>query len=365
MADEKRAPPGALNLEQDLLEEPHSFGFFYAMRRLECLHAKWPRLGKAPSPSEEQVRLGQDCSMDFAPSAITSCRREPQSRIPRLGVAFLGLFGPNGPMPLHLTDYALERAHRYKDWTFLRFADLFHHRFLCLFYRGWASTQPAVSFDRPDEDRFGDYVASLCGLGMPSLRDRDAMLDAAKLHFAGRLLCGAKNAEGLEAIIGDYFRVAATLTEFVGEWLEISPRDRCMLGATPATGSLGVTAIAGAYTFECQHKFRVHIGPIGLVRYEQLLPGGESLTALVALVRNYVGDEYVWDLQLILRKEEVPALRLGEAARLGWTSWLGIRPSEKDADDLILNPLIENKQSPPPGNGVGDRSRGGCATNTS
>jgi type VI secretion system protein ImpH len=342
LADEKRTPPGSLKLLEDLLEEPYSFGFFCAMRRLECLHPQWPRLGKAPSPVREPVRLGQDCSMDFAPSTISSFRRQPESEIPRLGVAFLGLFGPNGPLPLHLTDYALERARRYKDWTFLRFADLFHHRYLCMFYRGWANAQPAVSFDRPEDDRFGEYVASLCGLGLPSLRNRDAMLDNAKLHFAGRLLCGAKNADGLGAIIGDYFLVTVSITEFVGEWLEISPRDRCMLGATPATGTLGATAIAGAYAFECQHKFRVHIGPIGLVRYEQLLPGGESLTALIALVHNYVGDEYVWDLQLILRKEEVPALNLGAEARLGWTSWLGVRPSENDADDLILSPRIRS-----------------------
>ncbi|MCG6860499.1 MAG: type VI secretion system baseplate subunit TssG [Chromatiaceae bacterium] len=339
MADEKRTPSSSLSLEDDLLKEPYSFGFFYAMRRLECLHPEWPRLGKAPSPVQEPIRLGQDCSMEFAPSTITSCGWEPDSENPRLGVAFLGLFGPNGPLPLHLTDYALERARRHKDRTFLRFADVFHHRLLCLFYRGWASAQPAVSFDRPREDRFGEYVASLCGLGLPSLRNRDAMLDVAKLYFAGHLQCVAKNADGLAAIIGGYFRVAVAITEFVGEWLEISPQDRCMLGASPKTGTLGVTAIAGAYAFECQHKFRVHIGPVGLVRFEQLLPGGEGLAALVAVVRNYVGDEYVWDLQLILRKEEVPALRLGAAARLGWTSWLGIRPTDEDADDLILNPF--------------------------
>ena len=340
MADAKRTPPDSLSLEDDLLREPYSFGFLYAMRRLDSLHPEWPRLGQAPSPAQESVRLGQDCSMGFAPSTVSSYAREPGSEVPRLGVAFLGLFGTNGPLPLHLTEYALERRRRKKDSTFLRFADVFHHRFLCMFYRGWGSAQPAVSFDRPEEDRFGEYVASLCGLGLPSLRNRDAMLDVAKLYFAGRLLCGAKNADGLEAIIGDYFRVAVAITEFVGEWLEISARDRCLLGAAPATGTLGVTAIAGAYAFECQHKFRVHIGPVGLDLFEELLPVGESLASLVAVVRNYVGDEYAWDLQLILRKEDVPKLRLGaSAARRGWTSWLGTRPGDEDADDLILNPL--------------------------
>jgi len=380
LADERRTPPTALSAgagpihpvqreggpdpddwpggdrpEDRLLAEPHAFGFYYAMRLLECKYRDWPRLGKAGSPVHEPIRLGQDCSMAFAPSTISSCGRLPPSDRLRLGVAFFGLFGPNGPLPLHLTEYAIERQWR-RDFTFSRFADLFHHRLLCLFYRGWSSAQPTVSFDRPAEDRFGEYLASLCGYGLPSLRHRDAMLDAAKLYFAGRLQCGAKNAEGLEAIVGDYFQVTAAITEFVGEWLEIAPQDRCMLGATPATGSLGVTAIAGAFAFECQHKFRVHIGPLGLPDFEGFLPAGENLSALVAVVRNYAGDQYLWDLNLILRREEVPALVIGApTARLGWTTWLGTRRSEKDADDLILKPPMTAPKSA----GEGDDGRAG------
>ena len=339
MADENRAPPAALSLEGSLLQQPYSVDFLYAMRRLECLYGHWPRLGKAFSTADEPVRIGQDCSMAFAPSAVSSCRRQASPDVIRLGVAFLGLFGPNGPLPLHLTEYALERARRHKDNTLESFVNLFQHRMLCLFYRGWANSQPTVSFDRPAEDRFGEYVASLCGLGLPSLRDRDDMEDSAKIHFAGRLLTGAKCAEGLVAIIRDYFRVTASITEFMGEWLEIGARDRCLLGMSPDTGSLGTSAVAGAYVFECQHKFRIDFGPVGLAEFEQLLPGGGSLSSLVAVVRSYVGDELAWDLKLILRKEEVPVLRLGADARLGWTTWLGTRPGTLDADDLVLEPI--------------------------
>lgn len=385
MADERRTPPAALStgkgpvdgdrsadsrdllgsedrprgddrLEDRLLADPYGFGFYYAMRLLECQHRDSPRIGKAPSPAQEPIRLGQDCSLSFAPSTISSCGYGSSSDRLRLGVAFFGLFGPNGPLPLHLTEYAIERQWRH-DYTFSRFADVFHHRLLCLFYRGWSSAQPTVSFDRPREDRFGEYLASLCGYGLPSLRHRDAMLDSAKLFFAGRLLSGAKNAEGLEAIVADYFQVKAAITEFIGEWLEIAPEDRCMLGAKPATGTLGVTAIAGAQAFECQHKFRIHLGPLGLEDFQRFLPGGENLSGLVAVVRNYTGDEYLWDLQLILRKEEVPALEIGApTARLGWTTWLGTRTSEKDADDLILNPPMDLPQRPPTRGRNGDAS---------
>lgn len=346
MASESRTTQPALaDLLEALEENPQAFEFFYALRRLECQYDQQPRIGTARSPKEEKLRLGQDASMAFAPAALSSYEFHPVGA--RLGVAFLGLFGPNGPLPLHLTDYALARKRTHKDETFLAFADVFHHRFLSLFYRAWASAQPTVNFDRPEKDRFGDYVASLCGLGLPSLRNRDALEDRAKLWFAGSLQCVAKSPERLIAWIHSYFRLPVELTEFIGEWLEIPTSERCVLGNHPDTGTLGVSAIIGAQAFACQHRFRLHIGPMGLEEYMQFLPGGAALAALMSLVRNFLGDEYAWEVQLILRKEAVPPLHLGSAeARLGWTSWLGTRRTDRDADDLILDPLAFAEHRP-------------------
>jgi type VI secretion system protein ImpH len=78
---------------------------------------------------------------------------------------------------------------------------------------------------------------------------------------------------------------------------------------------------------------------MGLADLERFLPTGRLLAELLALVRNYLGDELEWDLNLVLRREEVPALRLGGGARLGWTTWLGGAARERDADDLTLRPL--------------------------
>jgi predicted component of type VI protein secretion system len=66
---------------------------------------------------------------------------------------------------VHLTAYARERSLNQGDETFARFADMFHHRLLLLFYRAWAQAQPTVSLDRPAEDRFADYVGSFLGVG--------------------------------------------------------------------------------------------------------------------------------------------------------------------------------------------------------
>jgi type VI secretion system protein ImpH len=261
-----------------------------------------------------------------------------EGRPARLSSYFFGVFGPSGALPIHLTEYARDRIRNSGDRTFARFVDIFHHRMMSLFYRAWAASQPTVSFDRPGDDRFAGYVASLFGLGMPSLRDRDAMPDLAKLHFAGRFANQTRNAEGLRAMIADYFKLPVEIEQFVGDWVSLPHSSLCMLGESPATGTLGTTASIGDRIHVYHHKFRILFGPIGFSDYQRLLPGGTSLARLVPIVRNYVGDEFSWDVNLILRKEEVPALRLGAAGLLGWTSWLGTRRSERDATDLLLDP---------------------------
>ncbi len=321
-----------------LEREPYRYGFFAALRLLECAHADRPRIGSAARPGDEPVRIGQEPSLIFAPSSLASFRGGADGRPAELAVHFLGLFGPNGPLPLHLTEYARDRRRNHDDETFARFCDVFHHRLLSLFYRAWAQAQPTVQFDRPGDDRFATYVGALFGLGTPGLRDRDELPDRAKLHFAGHLAGGSRHPDGLRAILAGFFEAPVAIEEFVGLWIPLPRRARCRLGASPATGSLGTTAVVGSRIWDAQQKFRIRIGPVGIDRYRALLPGSGALERMRAAVRNYVGDEMIWDVRIVLRKEDVPVARLGQRGRLGWTSWLAGPPRENDADDLVLHP---------------------------
>jgi type VI secretion system protein ImpH len=166
------------------------------------------------------------------------------------------------------------------------------------------------------------------------LRDRDAMPDMAKRHFAGIIGHGTKNAEGLVALLSGFFSVPVKMQEFVGSWLELEPDDCWALGS----GTLGQSTSIGTKVWSRSAKFRLTVGPVAMADYERLLPGGASMDRLAAVVRGYVGDALDWDVNIILRAQDVPQAQLGGNTRLGQTSWIGERQGDSDADDLFLEP---------------------------
>jgi type VI secretion system protein ImpH len=323
-----------LTLFAALAESPHSFDFYQTLRRLECLFDTKPRWGQARRPVDEMVRFGQEPELIFAPAPLTSFDTGRDGRPPRLQVRLFGLFGPNGPLPLHITEYARDRL-RQSDPTLSRFLDLFHHRFVTLFYRAWAQAQPHVNRDRPRDDRFAAYVASLFGVAPAAFRRRDSLPDLAKFFHAGLLARKPRNAEGLRSILQQFFRVPVRIDEFVGHWMTLARRERTRLGRDGAT--LGAGVVAGGRIWDRQHKFRVWVGPLTLAQYEAFLPGGAAVQQLIDWVRLYLTFELDWDVRLLLRKSDVPRLALGTTGRLGWTTWLGERRAATDADELCFD----------------------------
>jgi type VI secretion system protein ImpH len=315
---------------------PHGHDFYQTLRRLECFYGDKPRWGEALRPNDEVVRLGQDPELTFAPAPLAWFGHEPGDKKPRLQVRLFGLLGPNGPLPLHLTEYARERLRNAGDRTLSRFLDVFQHRFIALFYRAWAQAQPHVNRDRPHADRFGGYVGSFVGLRPAAFRNRDSVPDAARLFHVGVLIRHVRNAEGLRSVLQHFFRVPVQIEQFVAHWMALAPSERTYLAREGAT--LGHGAVVGARVWDAQHKFRVQIGALTLDEYESFLPGGTRLGKLVDWIKFYFSFELDWDVRLILKRDEVPPLTLDRTRRLGWTTWLGQRRTPRDADDLCLHP---------------------------
>jgi len=338
MASEDRTPTQTVDLIQALEEKPYKFNFFQAMRLIEAQSPGMDRIGRSPRPGGEPVRLGQEPSLGFAPSMLAEFRQGKKGQADYLSGFFFGMFGPNGPLPLHLTEHARDRERLYHDPTIRAFADIFHHRMMSMFYRAWAEARPAVQMDRPDEDGFAKFVGSTFGLALSSVRNRDALSDHAKLYMAGRLGLQTKPAEGMQAMLEELFLVPMHVEQYVGEWMPLPDASYLLLGRSPETGSLGMTATLGGRVWGSQHKFRIQCGPLSSEDFQRFLPGAASLEKLCATVRNYIGDELDWELLLLLAGSEVPNVSLGEKGRLGWTSWIGEKPDEAVTDDVVLRP---------------------------
>jgi type VI secretion system protein ImpH len=330
-----------------LEQQPAAFDFHGALRQIECAYGDLPRLGQARTPGDEAVRFGQLPSLAFEPAMFASLQRGDDEQAPRLLVNLFGMLGANGPLPVHLTDYIRDRQRNFNDPTLARFCDIFHHRMISLFYRAWANAQPTVSLDRPQDDRFSVYVASLIGLGMPSLRGRDAAPDIAKLHHAGRLSPQNRNAEGLGALLSDFFQVPVQVQTFVGHWMTLPTDGIARLRSGLDAEVLGMTTVLGKNVWNAQHKFRLVIGPLDLPQAHNLLPGASGMQRLQAWVRQYAGLTLEWDVNLILRKEQVPGLRLGRDARLGWSTWLSSKTPDRDDRQLLVSPRRLAASAPP------------------
>lgn len=330
-------------LEQ-VRQAPYDYDFFQLLRRIEAMTPHWPRLGQAFRPVDEPVRIGQDVSLSFAQATVAALNVDDGPRPPLLLQRAFGLLGPNGPMPLHLTEFARERLLHHGDATFARFLDLFTHRFALLFFRAFATGRPAIGQDRPGQDRFAQYIGTMFGLGDAPFEQRDPAPDHAKRFFAGHFASHTRRPDGLAGILCGYFELPVKVEPFHGRWMRLPPEDWLRLKPAPpvrrggfAGAALARGAVLGKTVWDRQHGFRIRIGPTDLSAYMRFIPGGEGLPALVAFVRQYLNRELDWSLQLLLRREEIPKLRLSRGLQLGYTTWLGQYRRGRDADDLTFD----------------------------
>ncbi len=322
-----------------------AFDFFELLRRLE---ADGRRFGESGPPDREPARLGQGARMAFAASDVAAYEPGEGTEPARVTENVIGLLGPEGPMPIHLTRWVLDRlSQRWfagdarretADTTFLDFANLLQHRMVALYYRAWADSQPAVQVERSGGGRIRAMLAALGGLGLPgSALAGSERLDAVRLEQAPSLAHQVDGPERLTAALGALLRVPVRLVEFVGAWLPVPKAYQTRLGGPDAR--LGRSAVIGPRVFERQSRVELRLGPLTLEEFERFLPGGRERAVLVKAIRDLVGHGVDVDVRLVLKRAEVPAARLG-AARLGRSGWLSPPADGPDAEDMVMRTLV-------------------------
>jgi type VI secretion system protein ImpH len=328
-----------------VLDDPRSFGFFQAVALLEQLRPERDPVGRFGDPGDEVLRFSTPTSVAFPPAEIATLEDGSDGAPAQMTVNFLGLTGPQGMLPLDYSLYAANRV-RAGDRAMKDFLGLFEHRVISLFYRAWAKSHVAVGVqsERAKEDgepRTRDLLTTellaLVGLDAPGLAGRMAVSDASLLYYAGLLSIPSRSAAALEQLVSDYFDVPCEVEQFVGAWYPLDLAAQTALGDDG--GFLGGGAVAGDEVWDQQGRVRVRIGPLTRKRYDEFLPGGALHDALRGLTRFFANDQFDFEIQLVLARDEAPPCRLNaesDPLPLGWCTWLRTNPLERDPDDAVF-----------------------------
>ena len=339
VASTEPAVPARPEIWDALDSTPYSFNFFQAVRLLERLMPQREPVGKFVNPSREVVRFGAHPSVTFPPSQIHSIAF-PDRGPARMTVNFMGLTGPLGVLPHYYTELVITRV-RAKDTALRDFFDLFNHRLISLFFQAWQKYRFTVAYERGERDRFSHHVLDLIGLGTEGLQNRQSVPDDSLIYYAGLLAQWPRSASALRQMLTDYFDVPVEIEQFAGGWFKLDTETQCCFeDGISVSEQLGVGTVVGDEIWDQQSKVRVKLGPLTLDQYQDFLPNGTAYRPLCGLLGFFAGSEFDFEVQLVLRRDEVPSCELGSegggAPQLGWVTWMKAVPFSRDPGDTVL-----------------------------
>jgi type VI secretion system ImpH/TssG family protein len=301
------------------------FNVFALLRQAEAYAQDAPRISRSRRPEQNLADLAQAPSLGFPASTLASIA--VQDGRAKVRGYYLGLTGPMGALPLHLSEIAFQEERFGRRRSFGAFLDLISGRMLQFFFRAWADSQPVSHADRPKEDRFAGYVAALSGAmeGVPE----DAVWPArARLHYAA-LFASRRSAGAVEDALRHLLGASVRVTPFEPRWREIEAGDRSRLGAAGGFAQLGGDAVLGAHIYTVADAFKVTVRAASLADYASLLPDGRKFAMAAEALEAFAPSHLEWELELEIACEDVRPAQLDGSAALGWTGWLGATPRRR------------------------------------
>lgn len=324
------------NLRKMLEEEPFRVHFFQAVRMLQRMESDRKPVGYFITPQGETIRFAARTSLAFPPSELHDLRRMENGQMNMI-VEFMGLCAAISVMPTSYTEFLIARG-REKDHVMEDFLNIFNHRMISFFYRGWEKYRFFIEYERTKDDRLSARLMDLLGLGTEGMRHRGGVPDDAYLNYIGLLARHVRSAASLEQILEDYFGVQVHIQQFAGAWRKLKPENQtCFTGLGGDSERLGVGVVAGDEVWDHHGRIRISFGPMRFEQYLRFLPGKEAYHELVAWLRFYSNGSYEAEVQLVLAREDAPSCELGSSGekrpQLGLVSWLKTRPLDRDPAD--------------------------------
>lgn len=319
--------------------EPYRTEFFQAVRLLQKIEGERSPVGYFIAPDKEVVRFSSLPTLSFPPSQLHSLDRGLDGQ-PRLVVQFMGSVAAISSLPQAYTEYLIGLL-RDKDTAMADFLDIFNHRIISLFYRGWEKYRFFLGFEEGGRDTLSPRLRDVLGLGTEGLSERTALPDLAYLSYVGLLGRHTRSAAALQQLLEDFFALPVSVQQFAGTWRRLPKTDLTTFsGHDRASERLGVATVIGSEIWDQHGRIRVVLGPMPLATYLEFLPGKAAHRELEAWMRFFTSGEYETEVQLVLQRAEVPSCALGDTAperpRLGLVSWLKTRPLNRDPGDAVF-----------------------------
>jgi type VI secretion system protein ImpH len=327
--------------------EPQRFDLFRAIQLLE-------RRGVHDDAGELPVRFAANQSLSFPAHEIQrlalpapGLEDEADGPAPaRIELNALTLTGPVSALPQVYTETTI-RSLRDRAPGFAAFLDMFNDRIAGLLYRAWQRYRLPALYEHQGMaggDAASAALFGIAGFGTGHLRGRMSVQDEILLFYAGLFSQQPRAAVSLERMLADACGLPVRIEQFAGRWISIPASEQSNLkfgGKSPGYNRLGVDTVVGARMWDVQGQFRIILGPLTRAEFLDHLPGRPGLQRVVELARLYAGPELGFDVQLVLRREEVPDCVLqpdtDTAPRLGYDSWLASLPLLSDPRDTILD----------------------------
>ncbi len=326
-----------LNLPASLFEQADRYEFVQLVRLLDRPAPGRVALGTGSDPVREGLCFRAKVGLEFSTSDVLGAVPQAYADRARVDVAFMGLAGNEGPLPMPYAELVLQRsrpaAGRHLPATVRGqpdddardFLDIFNHRLLSYFYRGRKKHSIAVGADA------GATVPLIERMLFQLIGFPEGAHDAgarALLRYAGILAHRHRSLGGLETILSDAFTTRVRGTGHQGRWLRIAERFQTTIGPGGSNRALGRNTVLGRRAWDARGKLTLAIGPLPLERYEALLPGGALHAQMVFMVRFYLREDFDVDIALTLAAAEENDSAVAELPRLGngrlaRTAWLG------------------------------------------
>jgi type VI secretion system protein ImpH len=344
------------SLVENLIQKPFLFNFFQAVRLFDIGYGvnqaettlSYMPIGSRALPHYDVIRLKNKMSLAFPSTTISGFTPSTfdaalgHDSPPSLTTSILGLTGSIGSLPQYYTDILLAQK-RLGNAALIDFLEIFDHRLLTLYYRAWAKRRIFIPYEIQQQnptlsDKNAFMLKSLHGNEL-KLSSNQQSGQNISVFYAGLLSQQPRSANGLIQLLTSYLSLPVSIRQCEEEWLALSESNQTVLGQKQNYNQLGCSIILGKKIKSARDKFILIMEAINYKTFCKLNPYSVFIHELHSIIKYYINNNLKYNINIILKKEEVPFCKLSSEFQLGWNTWLLTKTPLQDKEDTLIKQL--------------------------